>query len=92
MGAMEAHVDKMEAQLSQWSARLDMLVARAQEPSADAKIDYHTPIHHLTATEAAARAKLDALKASGSENWEALKAGVESAWAELEATFKKLTA
>ena len=36
-------------------------------------------------------AKLDALKAAGSEDWETIRAGVESACSELEGAFKELT-
>jgi multidrug resistance efflux pump len=90
MESREAHVGKMETQLKQWGAKLDELVAKADQAGAEAKIEYRKRIDDLRAKQKVARAKLDELKTAGSEKWETLKAGVESAWNELEAAFKKL--
>ncbi len=91
MQAHEAHVGKMEAQLKQWGAKLDELVAKTKEVGAEAKVEYRKGIDDLKAKHQAAQAKLDELKAAGGEKWESLKAGVESVWGEVEAAFKKLT-
>ena len=88
---MEAHVGKMEKKLKHWGAKLDELVARADEAGAEAKLDYRKGIDDLKAKHRAARAKLDELKTAGSDKWETFKDGVESAWTELEVAFTKLT-
>ena len=90
MDKMQAHVGKMETQLRQWGAKLDELVVKAEGAGTEAKADYRKRIDDLKAKHQVAQAKLDELKAAGSEKWETLKAGVESAWNELDVAFKKL--
>ena len=91
MEKLETHVGKMETQLGQWGAKLDELVAKAEEAGTEAKSDYRKHIDDLKAKHQVAQAKLDELRAAGSEEWETFKVGVESACNELEAAFKKLT-
>lgn len=90
METMEAHVGKMETKLKRWGAKLDKLVAKAEEAGTDAKNDHRKRIDDLKAKHQMAQAKLDELKTAGSEKWETFKAGVESAWNDLETAFKKL--
>lgn len=91
MEKMEAHVGKMEAQLAQWGARLDELVASAKEAEPEAESDYHKRVDELKAKYHDAQAKLAEVRAAGSDKWETIKEGVESAWYELEIAFKKLS-
>jgi DNA repair exonuclease SbcCD ATPase subunit len=90
MENMEEHVGKREAQLKQWGAKLDQLVAKAEKAGAEMKIERRKRIDDLKAKYQAAQAKLAELKAAGGEKWGVLKTGVESAWNELEAAFKKM--
>ena len=91
MEKQKAHVGKVEAQLRQWGAKLDELVAKAEKAGTEAKIDYRKHIDDLKAKHQVAQAKLDELKTAGSEKWEIFKTGVEGACNELEGAFKKLT-
>jgi hypothetical protein len=86
----ETNVGKLEAQLSHWGAKLDELVAKAEESGTEAKTDYHKHIDDLKAKHRAAHAKLEEFKAAGSGKWEHFKTGLESAWDELENAFKAL--
>ena len=86
----QAHVGKMEAQLKRWGSQLDGLVAKAQEAGTEAKDDYRQAVAELKAKHQAAQAKLDELRAVGTDKWEVFKTGVESAWSDLETAFKKL--
>jgi peptidoglycan hydrolase CwlO-like protein len=90
MQLFEAKLGKLEAQLKQWGAKLDDLVAKAEETGAEVKVDYRKHIDELKSQHKAAQVKFDELKTAGSEKWETLKTGVESAWNELETTFQKL--
>ena len=90
MEATEGHVGKMEAELRQWGAKLDELVAKAEKAGAEVKIDQRRRIDDLKAKYQVAQSKLCELKAAGSEKWATLKTGVESAWKDLEAAFKKM--
>lgn len=90
MEIVEANVGKMEVQLKQWGAKLDELVAKAEEAGTEAKVDYRKSIDDLKSKHRVAQARLDELRAAGGEKWGAFKIGVESAWTELEAAFKNL--
>jgi hypothetical protein len=90
MEGTEGHVGKMEAELRQWGAKLDGLVAKAEKAGAAVKIDQRKRIDDLKAKYQVAQSKLCELKAAGSEKWATLKTGVESAWKDLEAAFKKM--
>lgn len=84
------NVGKLETQLKQWGAKLDEFVAKTDKAGTAARIDNRKRIGDLKAKVHAAKAKLDEVKAAGSEKWDTLKTGVESAWNDLELAFKKL--
>ena len=90
METMEAYAGKMETRLKRWGARLDQLVAKAEEAGAEAKTDTRKHIEDLKANCQIAQSKLVELKAAGSENREIVKVGVERAWKEIEIAFRKL--
>lgn len=90
METMEARVAKLERQLEGWAAKLDALVAKADEAGAGVKNDYRRSIDELKAKHAAAQAKLDELKAAGGDTWDTFKDSVENAWNDLEIAFKNL--
>ena len=91
METMETHLARLETKLVQWGARLDELMDNVEEAGADAAIARRKRIDELKAKHKLAKAKLDELKAAGSDKWETFKSGVESAWHELDVDFKKLT-
>ncbi len=91
MEKQKEHVGKVEAQLRQWGVKIDELIAKAEKPGTEAKIDYRKRIDDLKAKHRVAHAKLEELKTAGNEKWEILKTGVEGACNELEDAFKKLT-
>jgi len=88
--AGSAHVAKMETRLTQWGAKLDALVAKAEKAGTEAKVDYRKRVRDLKAKYQVAQSRVDQLRAASSEKWDTLKDGAESAWNELEAAFKKL--
>jgi hypothetical protein len=90
MEGTEGHVGKMEAELRQWGAKLDELVAKVEKAGADVKIEQRKRLDDLKAKYQVAQAKVCEVKAAGSEKWATLKTGVESAWKDLEAAFKKM--
>jgi chromosome segregation ATPase len=90
MKVLKENIEKMEAQLLRWDAKLDELIAKADAVRAEAKSDHRKHIDELKAKQRHAKAKIEEFKASGSEKWEILKTGVETAWNDLEDAFKKL--
>jgi hypothetical protein len=83
MSLNNAYHDKMEAQLKEISAKIDVYKAKAAKISADAKIEIEKEIARLRPMQESARAKLAELKASGSEKWDELKVGIDKAWTDL---------
>jgi hypothetical protein len=81
----DAYVAKMEAQLSEWGAKLKEMKAKAEKATAQGRVDYQQRLEKAKTQEKhdQARRKLDELKAAGEDRWEALKAGLEGAWKEL---------
>lgn len=87
---MNAEIERMEAQLGVWDAKIREFAARADKARGQAQVDLCFHVDDLKAKRALAHAKLDELRAAGNDKQESLKAGLEAAWKDLEATFKKL--
>jgi hypothetical protein len=90
METVELHIRQMEAELQQWGARLDKLMAKADAAGTAAKIDYRNRLDDLSEKYVAAEARLSELKAAGANKWDSYKGGVENAWSELATAFTKL--
>lgn len=89
MSLNSAYHDKMEAQLKEISAKIDVYKAKAAKMSADAKIEIEKEIAKLRPMQETARAKLAEFKAAGSEKWEELKTGLDKAWTDLTAAVER---
>jgi hypothetical protein len=79
------YIKNMEAQLDAGESKINALEAEIDGPCAD---DYRRRIDNLKAKYAAARRKVDELKAAGNEKWELHKADIWIAWNELENAFQ----
>jgi len=87
---LEANVEKIEAELKLWTAKIDELTASAQKSNGWARIDLRQRIDDLKVRRALVRAKLDELESAGSDNREGLRIGLERVWNELKAAFDEL--
>jgi predicted nucleic acid-binding Zn-ribbon protein len=87
MKSREEYIDKLAAQLKEWSARIDELQTKANTAKDDVKIGYENHIKHLQEKRDTANHKLQELKAAGTDAWETLMAGAEAAWKDLEKAF-----
>ena len=74
---------KIEAQLHQWEAEINLLKAKAQNTEADAKINYQKNLEELKLKKGVAIKRLQEIKTSGAEAFEDLKEGAYKASAEL---------
>jgi hypothetical protein len=90
MESTQEHMGKLEAQLKQWGARLDQVVAKAEKVGMEVNAEKRKRLDELKAKYQAAQSKFGECKAAGDEKWEIFKTGVETAWSDLEAAFKKL--
>jgi hypothetical protein len=84
----KAYEEKIDAQLKEWNAQIDLLKAKADKAKAEAKIDYYKTIDALQHKQEEARTKLKELKTAGDEAWEDVKKGAEKAWAEIKTAYK----
>jgi len=77
----DAYVAKMQAQVSEWGAKLKEMKAKAEKAAAQGRLEYQQKLSQMKAEEKQeqARRKLEELKMAGEERWEALKSGVEGA-------------
>jgi len=83
----KAYEEKLDAQLKEWSAQIDLLNAKAKNAKADAKINYYKTIEALQHMEDEAGTRLNRLKTAGDGAWEEIKTGVENAWDEVRTAF-----
>lgn len=79
----QAYQDKLEAQLQEWDARLDLVKAKAKALGADAKIEYETQLAALQQKRHEAQAKLADLRSRSEVALTDLKEGTERAWSEM---------
>jgi len=79
----EEYIDKLAAQLKEWSAKIDELEIKARAAKEDAKTGYENQVSVLKKKREAATRKLQELKSTSSEAWDVVKAGAETAWADL---------
>ncbi|PTQ91512.1 hypothetical protein C8R30_13118 [Nitrosomonas nitrosa] len=91
MSNKDAYVKKLEAQLDEWNAEIDLLKAKADKASADAQIEYAKEIDELRSMRDAASSKLSEIKNAADDAWEDLKEGTESAWNSLSQAVKSAT-
>jgi hypothetical protein len=92
MASKEAYQKKFEAQLKEWDARLDVLSAKAQKATAEARISYENELSTLKGKRDAARKTLDELGKRGETAWEDMKDGMEGAWSEMSKAIEKVAA
>ncbi|ULQ47042.1 hypothetical protein JN531_001865 [Flagellatimonas centrodinii] len=88
MNRQDAYIQKFEAQLDAWKADINKLRARADDASAEAKLDLLDQLDRLRARRDDARDQLDELRKAGEDNWEQLKTRSEQAWADLSSGIK----
>ena len=90
METVGQEVGKIETRLRQLGAKLDKLVAKADEAGTEATIDYRRSIDHIKDKHAVVQSKLTAYRAANGQKWDSFKGGVELAWHDLENAFKAL--
>lgn len=90
METVEAHVGKMEAELTRWGVKVDELYAKADAAGTGAKIDYRNRLDELKAKYEAVQARFGELKAAGHDKWQNFEVDIDTAWSELEDAYKKL--
>ena len=88
MNEKEAYQQKLEAKLDEWMAEIDKLKAKADQASAEAKVEYDKQVNGLHVKQEAAKEKLNALRQAGDDSWEKLKVDIEQTWSDLSEAVK----
>lgn len=73
----KAYEEKLDAQVKEWNAQIELLKAKADKARAEVKIEYYKTIEALQSKQNDAKAKLRELKTAGDEAWEDLKTVAE---------------
>lgn len=85
----KAYQEKIDAQLKEWTAKIDALKAKADKTKSYAQLKYKEQIENLRMKQEAARGKFQELKDSGGEAWEEIKVGLDNALEDLKGAFNR---
>jgi uncharacterized coiled-coil DUF342 family protein len=78
----QAYRDKMEAQIKEWGAKIDILSAKAAKANANARLAAFEGVEELKSKRDLAAAKLKELREASDEAWDEVRAGAENAFTE----------
>lgn len=78
-----AYQQKVEAQFNEWGAKLDVLKAKADKASAEAKIELNKKLEGLKDLQGQASNVVDKIKASADDAWTDAKHGIEDSWTKI---------
>lgn len=79
----ETFVEKLEAQMREWSTRFEDLKARVRKMKSARRAEYAKHIAALQARLDEGREKMRELRGTGEHAWEELREAVEKAWHEM---------
>ena len=80
MSNKQTYQQKLQAQLDEWDAKIDVLKAKAEKADADMKLQIDEQMANLRTKQNAARQRMAELQDASDDAWEDLKGGLESAW------------
>lgn len=80
MSIRDVYEKKMQAQLDEWKARLEVFKEKADQEETSLQLEYYTLIDEVKLELEAAHKKLQRLKQASDETWEEIKDEVEVAW------------
>ena len=81
---------KIEAQLQEIDAKIDVLKAKVSKAGVDARIELEERLEALRGKRRDLSAGIDRLKDAGEDAWEDLKGGIENAWDEVQEAYADL--
>lgn len=89
MGIKEAYQEKMNANLHELQAKIDLLKANAEQAEAAQKVKLYEKIESLRTKQQHLHEKLAELRSASEGAWEEVKAGVELSWQDLKDSFER---
>jgi hypothetical protein len=85
MKAKDEYIDSLATELKVWSAKIDLLSARAENAVADVKQNYLEEIDALRAKQHVGTEKIKELQEASGDAWEVAKQTADTLWDELKA-------
>jgi hypothetical protein len=92
MDNKQAYVEKIDAQLNEWKARIDQLKAKGQNAKADATIDYNDAARKLQDQIEALSQKKKELQDAAADKWEQVRDQVDDTISQTKKELERLTA
>lgn len=86
MELRNAYKQKMEAQLKEWSAQINLLEAKLDKFSAEMRVKRAEELHALRARQHAAAEKIKELEKSTGDAWNQTRATADKMWEDLKAS------
>jgi len=83
------YLEKMQAQLNDWTAKIDALIVKAEKAGAAKKAEYQEQIMTLQAKKKVAEEKLQILKAAGADAWRDAKQAMDKISGDLRNAWNK---
>jgi methyl-accepting chemotaxis protein len=83
MKTRDAYVEKLAAELNEWSAQIDLLAAKAENAKADVKLQYAQELEELRVRQREASEKMKELEEASDEAWENMKGTADKVWEDL---------
>lgn len=83
MEIKDAYKQKMEAQLKEWGAQINLLEAKVENAGADIKVQRARQLGELRTKQSAASATVQELGKSSGAAWDQVKITADNIWAEL---------
>jgi len=92
MDKKEIYREKIESQLKEWKAKIDMLDSKASTLSSEAKTTLMKEIEELRGKKTVVKEKWNELQKTGGDSWDKMKDGVEKSSEELKKAIEKIVA
>ena len=92
MDRREIYREKIESQLKEWKAKIDMLESKVSTLSSEAKTTLMKDIDELRGKKTVVKDKLTELQKTGEEAWDKMMGGVEKSAEELKKAVEKVVA
>jgi len=89
MEKSNVYLEKIEANLAKYNAKLDMMKAKAAEVKADMKLEYLSQVDNLEKKRDDFMVKYGQLKETSGHGWEDVKLGTEKALNEMKDSIEK---
>lgn len=89
MDKRDIYLEKINAQVDQYSAKLAGMRGKVAEVSADMKLEYLNQVEKLEGKRDDLKEKYEQLKKSSESSFEVMKEGTENAWNDLKEAIAK---